>query len=136
MTVDTTGAGENAADLMIGAFLAGGIVYHLATSTPPYGGGSADVDAASVASVAIDAEDLQINPATGWEDAEEVEVTADHVMDVEANEEVATETIIQRQSDPDDFLLGDEENDPDLSALETYTVKEGTVVYEFGNPTD
>ncbi len=131
MATNDTGANSTMAQHLLSEIISGGINFILVDQTPLYTDG--DVDLSKVVTEAIPETDLQVNPASGFDDAAIIEVTAEHAIDVSAETATVQEAVIQNQSDVDRFVLADETNNPDLSQIDTYTIEAGTTIYEFGH---
>lgn len=131
MTTNDTGANSTMAQHLLSEIISGGINFILVDQTPLYTDGDADLS--KVVIEAIPEADLQVNPASSFDDAATIEVTTEHSLDVSAETATIQETVLQNQTNIDRFVLADETNNPDLSQIDTYTIEAGTTIYEFGH---
>lgn len=119
----------------LGQVISGGVTVHLVDTAQGYTDGATEVSSDSVVSNNIAEADLTVNAATGFADTATITNDNDVEFDVSGSSVTAVEVVVQNQSTTDRFVLADETNDPDLSALDTWTLESGTTLYEFGNPT-
>ena len=128
---DETGFGEQAAQAAVENITDGGVTIHLCTQSVAYGDDSADIDSKSDAQEDVAEGDLTINAATGFDDAQTLELAADVAygsLDIGTVEDV----VIQNQADGDLWILADEENSPELTG-EEYTIESGEILHELGH---
>jgi len=131
---DTTGYNESSAEAAVSNVISGGATVHL------YGGGDTadytdtgtEVSNKSDASVQVAEDDFTITTPDDFSGATTLENDNDlsyGALSIGTVDDI----VIQNDANPDQFIRGDEPNDPELTGEEV-TLPAGTVLYEFGNP--
>lgn len=134
MASESTGQNETAAIDTLEQLIDGGLTIHLLETALEYGDGDTEVNNKSVNQESIAEADLLTQDGGGFDGTAEIVIDRDLEFDVTANEEQVFEVALQNQNNPDRVFLADELNDPLLSELDTYTIEDGTTLYELGNP--
>lgn len=136
MAVDNSGANSTLVQHLLGEIIAGGVTIHLVSAAQSYTDGAAELSADSEVSVTVAEADFTVDAAGGFATVATLTTNADIVFDVSGVTTSTTivELAIQNQTNTDQFVLSDETNDPDIGALDTYTLEAGEVLYELGNP--
>lgn len=134
MSTSTTGYNDTAAEDAVRNVISGGATVHLLGDgdTAEYTDGETEINDKSDAQVSVDEADFTITTPTNFSGA----TTLENDNDLEYGAlSIGTvdDIVIQNDANPDQFIRGDEPNDPELTGEEV-TLPAGTVLYEFGNP--
>ena len=129
-----TGFNDTAAEEAITNVISGGATVHLlgGGDTAEYTDGETEIDDKSDAQVSVAEADFTITTPSSFDAV----ATLSNDNDLEYGAlSIGTvdDIVIQNDDNPDQFIRGDEPNDPELTGEEV-TLPAGTVLYEFGNP--
>ena len=134
MSTSTTGYNDSAAEAAILNLISGGATVHLLGDgdTADYTDGETEINDKSDAQVSVDEDDFTITTPSSFDAV----ATLSNDNDLEYGAlSIGTvdDIVIQNDDNPDQFIRGDEPNDPELTGEEV-TLPAGTTLYEFGNP--
>jgi hypothetical protein len=134
MSTSTLGYNDSAAQAAVNTVFSGGATVHLlgGGSTLNYTDTSTELNNKSDATASLAEGDVSISTPSSFSGVSEAS-TSTQLDFGSPNIGTVDQIVIQNDANPDQMLLIDEPNDPDLTG-ENVTLPSGSTLYQFGNP--